>query len=128
MQNEEKTKRKSPYKEKQLLEQKEIQEMNETAIEITDDTLSHKLLLHGLKIPRRSSQNKSRRTLKNKIIRIFKIIAILFFIAFAMYHIIGYKIIYAMNPTFMVYKTQCAHIPLEEQGENCSILRARVLK
>jgi len=73
----------------------------------------------------RSKMFLTRRT-KIEIFIVIAFVGVL--LGYLIYQIGGYKIAYATNPHAMRYKLNCGNIPLEEQGENCSILRAKVLK
>lgn len=131
MQNEEKSKRK--YHAKSLKDVKAEEDKDWTNChEIEGEKSKWSLLPWEIQ----NSVRMANRGLKNRIFLSTKTKVALFILAtvctvlfaFLIHQLTHADLAYAFNHEAKIYREMCGDIPLQEQGENCSILLAKVLQ
>ena len=108
------------------IKDKEDEELRNAEAFDESNYLHHSLLENSLKTHYRASGRYKKMAPINKLKLILKIIAITGLLLYAGYQLLGFKLAYSLDPNSMRYKTMCGKIPLEEQGELCSTLRAKL--
>jgi len=131
MQNKEKDKSKSPYRKLQAIRKAEAENWencHEIEVENNKPTLLLQEIKDSLKTHCRGSRRHNFTTTRTRLLRLIKILLIVAILIYIASNLRCFAKNWDKKPEEIKWEEFCQQIPVQEQGENCSILRAKVIK